>query len=452
MNKAILYTHKLTNRNRYMFRLFFRDLLGLEIQLTDDVRVFTASALPQLSYAQQPVGDELFFYARNLLFENGIREQNISVFEWAGNKVFFAAGKASALPFDLFAAGFYLVTRYEEYLPHIRDKIDRFDAKQSLAWQHGFLEKPVVNQWAEMLREKLLEKYPQLILKTGKYRFVPTIDIDNAYAYRHKGFMRSVGGYAKALLNFDFDDIRMRTRVLFGFQKDPYDTYDWQLDLQEKYNLKPVYFFLVGDYGVNDKNISTQNRKFRELIQHIADYADVGVHPSYGSNADPSRLPVEVARLRNILHREITKSRQHFLMLRFPNTYRNLAERDITDDYSMGFANGIGFRAGICTPFHFYDLDLESETALRIHPFAVMDATLNLYLMLSPEEALARVKTMIAEVKKVNGVFMSLWHNETLSDEKQWKGWKRVYEEIVREALTNGKMAEEKFISQSNAR
>lgn len=434
MNSVLVYTHKLTNRARYMFRLYFGELLGLELKMTDNAEEFAAAAGPKVSYTQQPVKDELFFYSRQLLFETGISEQNISVFDWEGNPVFFATGKTSVFPFDPFACGFYLISRYEEYLPHIRDSNDRFDAHNSLAYQHKFLDKPVINEWALMIRKKLEEKYPGIKFPARNYRFEPTIDIDNAYAYRQKGFMRTVGGYAKALLNFDFDDMRMRTRVLAGFQRDPYDTYNYQLELQKKYTLKPVYFFLVGDYGVNDKNLSTQNRRFRELIRHISDYADVGVHPSYGSNADPSRLPVEISRLKNILHREITRSRQHFLMLKFPNTYRHLIERDITDDYSMGFANEIGFRASICTPFNFYDLDHESETSLRIHPFAAMDATLNLYMHLSPEEAVAKVKGLIEVTRKVNGVFTSLWHNETLSDEKQWKGWKKVYEEIVEEA------------------
>ena len=136
MNSILVYSHKLTNRGRYMFRLYFRELLGLELKMTDKAEDFIAAEGPKVSYTQHPLTDELFFYSRNLLFETGINEQNISVFDWNGNKVFYATGKTSALPFDLFAAGFYLVSRYEEYLPHIRDPNDRFDAHNSLAWQH----------------------------------------------------------------------------------------------------------------------------------------------------------------------------------------------------------------------------------------------------------------------------------------------------------------------------
>jgi hypothetical protein len=419
-----------------MFRLFFRELLGLDLVMTDRINDFAAATGPKVSYGDEPISDELFFYARSLVFETGIVEQNISVFTWEGNEVFYATGKNSALPFDPFCCGFYLVSRYEEYLPHIRDSNDRFDAHNSLAYQHNFLSKPVVNQWAELIRKKLVEKYPALVFPIKKFSFQPTIDIDNAYAYREKGFMRTIGGYAKAILKFDLEDVRMRTRVLLGLRNDPYDTYAYQLALQKKYSLKPIYFFLLGDYGLNDKNISSQNHNFRQLISHLSDYAEVGVHPSFGSNKDPLKLQVEIGRLKNIVHRDIFQSRQHFLMLKFPSTYRNLLARDITADYSMGFANEVGFRAGICCPFNFYDLDLERETTLRIHPFAAMDATLNLYMQLTPDEAFDKVKNLIVEIKKVNGVFTSLWHNETLSDEKQWKGWKKVYEDIIEEACS----------------
>ncbi|MFM2019351.1 MAG: hypothetical protein RL007_3007, partial [Bacteroidota bacterium] len=377
------------------------------------------------------VSYDLFFLALNLTFESGIREQNISVFDWEGNKVFFASGKSSALPFDPFACAFYMVSRYEEYLPHIRDRLDRFDAHSSLAWEHKFLEIPVVNHWIKMVGDIVLAKFPELQISSKKYSFTPTIDIDNAYAYKLKGLMRTLGGFARSIVHFDIADFKKRLRVLTGFERDPYDTYEYQLGIQKKYGFRPLYFFLLGDYGVNDKNIPPQNRKFQELIRTLADYADVGIHPSFGSNTDASRLPVEISRLKQIVHGDVTRSRQHFLMLKFPETYRNLSEKDIADDYSMGFANECGFRAGICTAYNFYDLDIESETNLRVHPFAVMDATLNLYMKLSPEDAIQRVNRLTDECRKAGGEMMILWHNETLSEIREWQGWRKVYEEVI---------------------
>jgi hypothetical protein len=430
----LIYTQKITHRNKYTFNLIFKDILGIDWKQTTDPQELKEYTGPRMSYASQPVGDELFFQSRSLLFESGITEQNITVTEYNGCKVFFAASKNSAFPFDPFAAAFYLVSRYEEYLPHIRDEYDRFDAKVSLAFQHDFLTKPVVNIWAGWIRDAIRMRYPQQEFPEQHYRFLPTIDIDNAYAYKEKGVMRTIGGYIRSLVNFDFQEAALRTRVLLGTQKDPYDTYDHLLDVQRKYKLKPIYFFLLGDYGVNDKNLPVDNSTFQSLIKRIGDYAEVGIHPSFGSNDDPMRLKMEIGRLSKILHREVTKSRQHFLKLKLPVTYRNLIDLDITDDYTMGYAAAVGFRAGVCTPFNFYDLDLELETKLKVHSFAVMEATLKYYMKVSPEDAISHIKPLVDEVRAVNGTFTSLWHNETLSDEKQWRGWRSVYEEMVKVA------------------
>lgn len=427
----LIYTHKITHRNKYMFNLIFKDVLGVDFNLTTDVDELKRYEGAKLSYTHNPICDELFFISRTLLFESGITEQNISVFENNYNPMFFATGKASAMPFDVFAASFYLVSRYEEYLPHIRDEHDRFDAKDSLAFIAGFLEKPLVNIWAIQLKQLIKEKYPSLVFPKIKFEFISTLDIDNAYAYREKGFTRSLGGYLKSLSIGNFSEVTERTRVLLGLEKDPYDTYDFQLEMLKKYKFKSIYFFLLGDYGPNDKNLPIESIKFQSLIKMLADYAQVGIHPSYGSNNSKQQLKKEIGRLSHVLHRDVTQSRQHFLKLRMPDTYRNLIEFDITDDYTMGYATQVGFRASICTPFNFYDLDTETETKLKIHPFAMMEGTLKYRMKIHPKDAIVKIKQLIDEVKAVDGVFISLWHNDTVNNRKIWRGWKTVYEDMV---------------------
>jgi hypothetical protein len=433
----LIYTHKITHRNTYIFNLLFKDILGVDFQLTVDANHFNSFEGAKFNYSNNPIGDELFFTSRNLLFEAGIIEQNISVFDYNNSKTFFATGKVSALPFDVFAASFYLVSRYEEYLPHIRDEHDRFDAKDSLAFANGFLQKPVVNIWTMWVKELIQKKFPSFIFPEKKFKFISTIDIDNAYAYREKGFTRGVGGYLKSASIFNMQEIVERTRVLLGLEKDPYDTYDFQLEMIKKYKLNMIYFFLLGDYGVNDKNLPIESKKFQSLIKMLGDYAQIGIHPSYGANKSKEQLKKEVGRLSNVLHREITKSRQHFLKLRLPETYRNLIDLDITDDYTMGYASQVGFRASICTPFNFYDLDMELETKLKIHPFAVMEGTLKYSINVTPEDAMSKIKPLIDEVKAVNGEFISLFHNDTLSNKKLWIGWQQVFEEMVNYTMVN---------------
>lgn len=380
------------------------------------------------------IEDELFFCASNLLFETGIKEQEINVSEYKGVKTLFPFYQNATLPFDPFAASFYLVTRYEEYQPYIKDEFGRFDARESVAYCNGFLQKPIVNYWAEMIKNAILNCFPDFHFPQKKFLFVPTIDIDNAWAYLHKGVVRSTGGLITSLVHLNFGEFANRIKVFAGINPDPYDSYEFQFRLHQQYNLHPLYFVLFADYGKYDKNPPVLNRNYQLLIKSISDYAELGIHPSFASFESPEKLKKEVDRLSNMVNKEIKNSRQHFLRLAMPITYRNLRNLDIENDYTMGYASQPGFRAGICNSYSFYDLDLEEETKLRIHPFMVMDGTLRQYLKLSPSEAMKTIKPIIDEVKAVNGTFISLWHNESLGTTTRWKGWREVYEDMVKYA------------------
>ena len=421
----LVYSHKITNRTKYIFRLIFKDVLKTDVTFTDNKTKFESSTFPKINYSNHKTETGIFFKSSYLLFENGIKEQEIELFEHNSNKCFFRVSTDSAMPFDVFAASFYLVTRYEEYLPQIRDQFDRFTAKESLAFQQKFLKKPLLNIWANELAAIVKTHYPEFVFPEQQFSYISTIDIDNAYAYKHKGILRIIAGLLYALVSNN--DFKQRLKVLLNMVSDPYDTYDEQFEIHKKYNIKPIYFFLLGDYGVNDKNITVKNKKFQSLIKSLADYYEVGVHPSYASNTDVTILTKEINRLKNITHRDVKKSRQHFLKLTLPLTYRNLIDNDIFEDFTMGYSGQVGFRASICSSFYFYDLDTEAQTDLKIFPFAVMEATLKYYLKMNPQEATKEINELIETVKAVNGTFVSVWHNESLSNEGIWEGWKEVY-------------------------
>lgn len=432
----LVYTSRRTPRIAYIFNLLLRELCGVEYRITHNADEFATYNGPRLSYCDQQISNEIFFFSSRLLFEKGIEDQQINVFEWKELPVFFGTHPKYVMPFDPFAASFYLVSRYEEYLPHIKDEHMRFSPQQSLAYQKGFLQLPLVNIWAAELKKILALHYPQLTFREQHYRFLSTFDIDSAYAYLEKGIMRQLGAFTLDLFNLNFQKISERFRVLMRLEKDPYDTYDWQLAMVRKYKMKQLYFFLVGDYGEFDKNISLESsRRMQSLIKSLADYADIGIHPSYASNGNRKQVKKEIRRLNKVLKREVTRSRQHFLKVTFPDTYRNLIELDIEEDYSMGYASEIGFRASICTPFNFYDLDLDIETRLKLVPFMLMDGTMKDYMKLSPQEAIERACRLVDEVKKVNGKFVTLWHNQSVNNRDEWQGWRSVFETIVAYAV-----------------
>ena len=169
------------------------------------------------------------------------------------------------IPFDVFAASFFLVSRYEEYLPHMRDAHDRFNDMESLAYLKNFLHKPLVNIWAKKFRAILLQHYPTLQYTPSKYKYISTVDIDNAYAYLEKGLMRTMGAYVRSLIELNFQQITERSKVLLRMLKDPYDTYELMHALHKKYNVHVIYFFLLGEYGENDKNVPVENKNFQSL-------------------------------------------------------------------------------------------------------------------------------------------------------------------------------------------
>jgi hypothetical protein len=427
----LIYTPQISNRIKYVCQVIFSDVWKISHELTDNFQQFTSFCGPKINYSLSQTDDDLFISQNGLLVEKEIIDQDIAVTKWEGFPIFFQTTNEATLPFDVFSATFYLISRYEEYLPHFRDKYERFIAKESLAYKNSFLNLPLVNIWLKILKRIISKKFPDLKFPAQKFKYISTIDVDNAYCYAEKGLVRSSASFVKSFIDNDQQKIKDRWAVLTGKQKDPFDTFDIQLGLQEKYNIEVVYFILLADYGLNDKNIPVTSRKFRLLIKHLADYAEIGIHPSFASNYKTNSLLKEKKRLIDIVKRSVNRSRQHFLKLSFPFTYRELLNLDIHNDYSMGYSSVPGFRASICTPYHFYDLELESSTSLIIHPFAVMDATFNYYLKSTPKQTLEMIKEIVDLVKSVEGSFISLWHNDTWSEHEQWVGWSQLYAEML---------------------
>jgi len=412
----------------------FKSFLQLEeFQLTKDEEKFKTHKGPKLSYGTKKLENELHFQASSLLSKKGINEIKVEVGLYKNIPTLFPSQntQGAALPFDVFSAVFFMLSRYEEYLPHRRDQHDRFMAEEGIAFKHQFLQTAVVDRWIILLGKLLEERFSELKIPERKYKHIPTVDIDNAYAYLQKGVLRQLGSLSRSVVQMNWSRLQNQAEVLLGRKKDPFDTFNYLLNLQKKYKIKPIYFFLLADYGINDKNISYQNRKFQGILKTVADYAEVGIHPSYASNSRRKKLGRELRRLERIVKREVVKSRQHFLKLKLPDTYRNLLDHDIAEDHTMGFAEYPGFRAGTCTPYFFYDLDEEVERKLLIVPFQLMDATLKYYMKLDIDQAKDEVQKIVDEVKAVKGTFISLWHNESLSDAEEWKGWRKVYEDLL---------------------
>lgn len=434
-----VYCHKITNRIKYIFDFIFESILNIKIELTDDIEYFENCETAKFCYSKIDQTDEFITQeAHNLLFEKGIIEQALNFSNYQSEKTFFLCSKKSLLPFDIFAASFFLLSRYEEYLDFKPDKHGRFPAKESIAYKKGFLEEPIINNWAYLLKSRLLDEFPYLKFGNSSFKYISTIDIDNAYAHLYKGLIRTTLSIIQALLKNKilFNE---KIKVLLGQIKDPYDNYKFLDKIHSKYGTKAIYFILYSRYGKYDKNVPRKIKAFKNLIQKISTKYPLGLHPSFQSNRNFEILKEEKNRYEQVVGYNIKKSRQHFLMLKIPETYSNLIKLGIEEDYSMGYASMPGFRAGTCTPFYFYDLKSDKRTSLKVFPFQVMDVCFKDYLRCSPDETLKKIKKIITSIKKVDGLFVSLWHNETLTEkisnaDKPEETWRNTYEQMLNEA------------------
>ncbi|MGN7514641.1 MAG: polysaccharide deacetylase family protein [Allomuricauda sp.] len=425
----LIFTHKVTNRLTYTAKQIFEKILGVEMGFTTKVEDFIKHDGPKMTYSKQPLQNEFFVRSNDLLFEQGINDLEIKVSDWDGIPCFFSSGEKSTIPFDIFSASFFLMSRYEEYLPHVKDSVGRFPVKESIAYQNDFLELPVVDLWANKLLESLKQRFPDLDTKEKSYRFTSIINVTASHAYAMRGFARSIGGLLLDLGNFRFKDVLDRFSVLLRLKKDPYDNFFELINIHKKFPIKTMFFFQFAKHSAHDKNISPNNNRFRFLIKSVADYSIVSLSTSFVSSADKVVLREEKKQLGNLINRPINYARLRYNKVNVPATYRNLVETEFTDDFSMGYTHEIGFRAGTCTPFYFYDINTEVRQPIKIHPFAMHDYALVKYK--SKEEVFEKMDRVYRLVKQVKGDFVLVFSNELLGG-KQQLDWMELYQSLLK--------------------
>ena len=421
----------ISSRVKYIFEIIFQKHLGISYSITSNKKEFEVHSQEKINYSSLRFENSFFIRSADLLFENNISPQKIPVSELDSHKVLFPHLDCD-LRFDIFSASFYLLSRYEEYLDFTSDEFGRFQATDSLAYQNDFLKLPIVDIWILYFKKKLAYIFPTLVFSSTKnFKALLTYDIDIAYKFKGRNLLRTVGSSFKDLLQGNFKNIVQRKIVLLKIRKDNWDIYDELQHTIQKTKFSSIFFFLVGNPSKYDRNLKTERPLMVQLINKIAAFTEIGIHPSFYSNQNSSQLKVEKEKLENIVKKKIIKSRQHFLKLKFPDTYSNLIALGIKEDYTMGFPEMPGFRAGTCTPFYFYDLQKEQKTDLLIFPISCMEASFKYYLKSSPEESLSLIKNIINSVRGVNGTFISIWHNDNLEDTQLDKNWRWCHKEMI---------------------
>ena len=429
----ILFANTITHRLKYICHFIGTEITGESIPITDNVLNFIDHKGPKLNYSDERITqEEIWIQPYPLLFEKNIHELQTGCFDVNGYKAFFKTN--GDFPFDIFAASFYLLSRYEEYLPHQKDMYERYAYENSLAYKEGFLNKPLVNIWLQDFKAVLQARFPALTTRSSAFNFLPTYDIDEAYSCKYKDWKRGAGAAIKDLLRGDWRRFILRRKVLNNELADPFDSYDWIDNLHRPYQLNPRYFFLVAEQTAKyDRNILPKEIALQTLIRQQADKYTIGIHPSWQSGDDPLLIKQEKETIEHITQKKVVASRQHFIRFTLPVTYRHLIESGITEDFSMGYGSINGFRASVASPFYWYDLETDQTTYLRLYPFCFMEANSFFEQRYTSQQALEEMRYFYSEVKKVNGTFITIWHNTFLGTDERFSGWREIYARFVNE-------------------
>lgn len=399
----LVYTHKITPRVTYVFKHICTRVLGISVKFTSKVEELIAHDGPKLSYTHKRLGNELHLRSTDLLFEPGVLAMDVTVQDWDGVSCIFQIKDATAaIPFDIFAATFYMLSRYEEYLPHVKDELGRFPSSESLAVIHKFLTFPVVDIWIMRFGNVLAENFPSITLKKRVADTEMMVTVPQAFKYKKIGFLRTIGGFLRDTSQLRLRENLQRTQVLLGLRKDPYDSFGWLINVQKQVEKPFKIFFQIGDYGQSSKNIKHSKRSFQNVLKMVGDYCNVGLLVSPNASKDASSLRKERERLEEIVHRPLKGIHISRFRLNLPHIYRDALDQEIQEDYTMGYPDAIGFRASTSHSFLYYDLDYEIQTPLMIHPVCMQSDSLINYQNHTID--FVSLKDMQRAVQQVGGV------------------------------------------------
>jgi len=421
----------------YIARHLFKSILGIDYSIVRDKNAFRKQNGACINYSDENLYRGLWIVPQGLLFEKGIRKiSDLGTAKWKEYFCFFRQNRGD-IPFDLFAASFYLLTLYEEYFPKLLDEHGRFNPNESLIYKNDLLEIPLIDRWAYLLKEEIEKKYPGTIFNKREFRFISTIDVDHPYKYLNKGIIKTGGKIMQDLLHRKFKGILARLTVCLRMQPDPYMAILKWLDRVHKKTGKSYYLFaLMKDRGKYGRKTIFPPTAYYRYLRNLKT-ATVGLHPSYDTYHNYKQLITEKKRLEKALKTdELLTSRQHFLRMAVPETFRYLEAAGFEEDFTIAFARAPGFRSGTAVPHYFYDIEKDVISKLLLHPTTVMDATLITHLYLSPEAALEKIKHLIDECKQSGGDFVSLWHNSNLADNGKNNSWQKVFIEMFRYAVS----------------
>ena len=400
-------------------------LFGKQAAVTESEQLFTQFGGARIQYLTEKKFDKvLHVQPQGLVFESDIHSIIIECARWEGYPIFFSG--AGDIPFDIFSAAFYLVSRYEEYLPFTPDKYDRFPHTDSLAYREGFLSIPLVQHWVQQFKQILGVSFSPSI--TDEPIFLPTYDADILFQYKHQSIFHNLRSLFGHLLHGRFSALSHQIQVIGGSMPDPYYQWPSLWKLLKEAGKQGTYFFSANEKQQgNDQQLSIHLAAVQSIIQECSRQGKVGWHPSLQSSVTFSEMKKERGLLQQVLLPSITDVRFHFLRFRLPESYRWIIDLGIDREHSMGYGAVNGFRASYADPFPWFDLQNNKVTSLLIHPFCYMDTAAIYHQHWAPAEAMAYLKQLQKNTRGVVDQLALVFHPHCLATPV----WKKLHDDVV---------------------
>ncbi|MGM0634546.1 MAG: DUF7033 domain-containing protein [Bacteroidota bacterium] len=411
----LVFVSKETPRIQYTFKQICNRILGLQVHFTTKIEDFIAFDGVKFSYGKKQLGKEIFIEESGLLQEQGFTDIDIQLGEWDGVPCFFSVSKESDIPFDFFSAAFYLLTRYEEYQPYVKDMSGGFPVEESLAVKGDFLKRPVIDLWAYKFKQILTKKF-EVEFPKRKFEVNTIVAVEEAFAYRNKGIVRLLGGGIRDLLALKFAKTIERIKVVFRLAKDPYDIYDELIDFVHKHQIKLLFMFQLSDFSKENRNINYNNRRYHHLIKSMGDYAYIGLLPGFDALQNLKVFSKEKQRWEDIIRHNLEATLIKRFPMNFPESYIHFMQSEIKMDFSMGYQKELGFRAGTSSPYLFYDLNLEQTSPLKIYPYLLNSLIFEKY---NYDEVRLELETIKEELSSVGGNFNMIFDNRDFANPYQ---------------------------------
>jgi hypothetical protein len=330
---------------------------------------------------------------------------------------------------DVVAGAFFMLSRYEETVVRAVDALGRFPAEASVAYQEGFLQEPVVNQYAEQLLKML-----HIAGYAGERRrwwggapwaIALTHDVDRLHRFPHGrppalAIARSLVGGARAGAPQLGDLLDDYMQTVTGRKTDEYNCLEEIAAWEVSVGAHSSYYFLGDSVGRHGADYAVDAPDVVATVKRLAIAGhEVGFHAGFSAHDDALRFHRELSKVRSA-GIPIFGGRQHYLRWQTSITWRLWEAEGLAYDSTLGYSGFAGFRCATCLPFHPYDIESDREMSIWEWPLTFMDAT---YLS-AWSEGQNVLDRLSQECQHYGGVLVLLWHNGN---------WSNVYAPTVRE-------------------